>query len=391
MRPIYLDYNATTPVAPEVVDAMLPFLREHFGNPSSAHPYGAAAAEAVEDARRALADLLNASPEGLVFTGCGTESNNLAIEGLARASQGARTHLITSAVEHPAVTEVFGWLAGQGFRISTLPVDEHGRVRPEDLEREIGPETLLVSVMHANNEVGSIQPIAELGGIAHRHGALMHTDAAQSVGKIPVDVEALGVDLLTVAGHKLYAPKGVGALFVRQGLRLAPVLHGAGHERGLRPGTEAVAQIVALGAAARLAASGLAEEGERMRILRDRLEAGLRRELGGEAMRRNGHADERLPNTLSVSIRSLRADGLLARIADRVAASAGSACHAQDIRLSPVLRAMRVDPEWGMGTLRLSVGRYTTDDEVDEAVSVIATGIGELGIVPAAAGKALRA
>lgn len=378
MRAIYLDYNATTPIAPQVLEAMLPYLREHFGNPSSAHAYGAAARKGVEEARRALADLLNADPDALVFTGSGTESNNLAIEGVARGSRGGRTHLVTSSVEHPAVREVFSWLAGQGFRTSILPVDGHGRVRPEDLEREVGPETLLVSVMHANNEVGTLQPINELAEIAHRHGALMHTDAAQSVGKVPVDVQALGVDLLTVAGHKVYAPKGVGALFVRPGVALSPVLHGAGHERGVRPGTEAVAQIVALGAAARLASEGHAEEAVRQRTLRDRLEEGLRREVGEEAVRRNGHADQRLPNTLSVSFRGVRADALLARIADRVAASAGSACHARDIRLSPVLQAMGVDPEWGMGTIRLSMGRYTTADEVDDTVSIIATGIEEM-------------
>lgn len=372
MRPIYLDYNATTPVAPEAVEAMLPYLREHFGNPSSTHPYGDAAREAVAEARRSVGNLLNADPDTIVFTGSGTESNNLAMEGVARAGQGRRRHIVTSAVEHPAVTEVAHWLAGQGFRVTTLPVDEYGRVRAEDLDREMGPETLLVSVMHANNEVGTIQPIAELAEIAHRHGALMHTDAAQSVGKIPVDVEALGVDLLTVAGHKLYAPKGVGALFVRPGVRLDPVLHGAGHEGGLRPGTEAVAQLAGLGEAARLAARGMAAETGHLRSLRDRLEAGLRRELGEKAVRRNGHPEERLPNTLSVSFRGVRADALLASVADTVAASAGSACHAQDVRLSPVLSAMGVDPEWGMGTLRLSVGRYTTGEEVDEAVRVLA-------------------
>ena len=371
MRPIYLDYNATTPVAPEVVAAMLPYLKEHFGNPSSTHAFGSTARRAVDEARAALADLLNADAGAIVFTSGGTESNNLAIQGVVRAHETARRHLITSAVEHPAVLEVFRWLGAQGRRVSVLPVDESGRVRPEDLEREIGPETLLVSVMHANNEVGTIQPIAELAAIAHRHGALLHTDAAQSVGKIPVDVEALRVDLLTVAGHKFYAPKGVGALFVRPGVALAPLMLGASHERGLRPGTEALHQVVALGVAARIAGEGLLARGEHLRGLRDRLEAGLRRALGAEAIRRNGHPDERLPNTLSVSLLGVRADALLASIAGRVAASAGSACHADDVRLSPVLRAMGVDPEWGMGTVRLSVGRSTTEDEVDEAASVI--------------------
>jgi cysteine desulfurase len=371
MRPIYLDYNATTPVAPEVVEAMLPALREHFGNPSSAHAYGAAAAAVVEGGRRDVAALLGADPAGVLFTSCGTESNNLAIEGVARAGGARRRHIITSAVEHPAVAEVCRWLVGQGFRVSTLPVDEYGMVATADLEREIGSDTLLVSIMHANNEVGTIQPIAELAGIAHRHGALMHTDAAQSVGKVPVDVDALGVDLLSVAGHKVYAPKGVGALYVRPGVELAPVLHGAGHEGGRRPGTEAVAQIAGLAAAARLAKGTLASTTEHLRALRDRLEQRLLRELGEEVARRNGHPEHRLPNTASISFRGVAADALLASISDRVAASAGSACHSHDVRLSPVLRAMGIDPEWGMGTIRLSVGRYTTMEEVEEAAGVI--------------------
>ena len=378
MRPIYLDYNATTPVAPEVVEAMLPALREHFGNPSSAHAYGAAAAAIVEGARRDVAALLGAEPADILFTSGGTESNNLAIEGVARAGGARRRHIVTSAVEHPAVTEVCRWLAGQGFRVSTLRVDEYGMVSPADLEREIGPDTLLVSIMHANNEVGTIQPIAELAEIAHRHGALMHTDAAQSVGKVPVEVADLGVDLLSVAGHKVYAPKGVGALYVRPGVELAPVLHGAGHEGGHRPGTEAVAQVAGLAAAARLARSSLASTTEHLRSMRDRLEQRLLRELGEEVARRNGHPEHRLPNTASISFRDVAADALLASISDRVAASAGSACHAHDVRLSPVLLAMGIDPEWGMGTLRLSVGRYTTKEEVQEAAGVIAAAVRRL-------------
>jgi cysteine desulfurase len=378
MQPIYLDYNATTPVAPEVVDAMLPYLREHFGNASSAHAYGSAAHDALEGARRAIAGVIHAEPSGIIFTANGTESNNLAIEGVwraDRAKRGTRNHIIISAVEHPAVVEVAQWLEGQGARITILAVDSHGRVDPSDLEREIGGDTLLVSVMYANNEVGTVQPIVELSAIAHEHGALMHTDAAQAVGKIPVDVEALGVDLLSIVGHKMYAPKGVGALYVRSDVAIAPVIHGANHERGIRPGTEAVAQIVALGRAAELVGNGMAEEGSRLRRLRDRLETGLRRALGDEGMRRNGHPDARLPNTLSVSFRDVRGDGVLASIAADVAASAGSACHSQEVRLSPVLRAMGVAPEWGMGTLRLSLGRYTTADEIDRACCVISEAV----------------
>ena len=376
MRPIYLDYNATTPIAPEVVDAMLPYLRQHFGNPSSAHPYGAAARDAVERSRQGLAAALNAPAEGIVFTSSGTESNNLAIEGVVRASANGRRHVITSSVEHPGVLEVVRWLERQGgVRVSILPVDEQGHVRPDDLERGIGPDTLLVSVMHANNEVGTVQPISSLAAIAHRHGALMHTDAAQSVGKIPVDVAALGVDLLTVVGHKVYAPKGVGALYVRPGVRIAPVLHGPGHEMGRRPGTEAVAQIAALAEAVRIATHHLDTEAPRQRALRDRLALGLRSEVGGARVRSNGDSDAGLPNTLSFSFRGVHADRLLASIASDVAASAGSACHAHDVQLSPVLRAMGVAPEWAMGTLRLSLGRYTTPEDIEDAIRVIASGV----------------
>jgi cysteine desulfurase len=354
---------------------MLPYLREHFGNPSSAHSYGAAARDAVERSRQGIATALNASAEGILFTSGGTESNNLAIEGVVRASVDGRRHVITSSVEHPAVLEVVRWLEQQGVRVSILPVDEHGRVHLDDLERAIGPDTLLVSVMHANNEVGTLQPIAELAAIAHRYGALMHTDAAQSVGKIPVDVAALGVDLLTVVGHKVYAPKGVGALYVRPGVRIEPVLRGPGHERGLRPGTEAVAQIVALAEAVRIAAQHLDAEAPRLRALRDRLAAGLRSEIGHTNVRCNGHPDVRLPNTLSISFHGVQADRLLASIASGVAASAGSACHAHDVQISPVLRAMGIAPEWAMGTLRLSLGRYTTEGEIEEAIRLIASAV----------------
>lgn len=376
LAPIFLDYNSTTPVAPEVVDSMLPYLREHFGNPSSRHVYGVVAREAVDAAREAVGGLIGANGQDLLFTSGGTESNNLALAGVVRGGRNGRDHIVTSAVEHPAVREPLARLARDGIRVTTLPVDEQARVDPADLERVIGSDTLLVTVMHANNEVGTLQPISELAEIAHAHGALLHTDAAQSVGKVPVDVTELAADLLTIAGHKMYAPKGVGALYVRPGIPLQPILHGAGHERGLRPGTEAVAQIVALGAAARLAHSLLPEEGTRLQELRDRLEDRLHRELGADRIRTNGHPVHRLPNTLNVSIRGCRGDALLETVGDRVAASAGSACHAHEVRLSPVLEAMGTDPEWGMGTLRLSVGRYTTEHEVDQAADVVAKAVG---------------
>ncbi|MFW6201482.1 MAG: aminotransferase class V-fold PLP-dependent enzyme [Gemmatimonadota bacterium] len=377
MQPIYMDYNATTPLAPEVVDAMRPLLEEEFGNPSSAHPYGRVARDAVERARGQVASLLGARPHEIVLTSGGTESNNLGIRGAVRANRERGDHVITSAVEHPSVAEVVRALEADGVRVTVLPVDEHARVSPADLEAAIGPETVLVSVMHANNEVGTIQPVPELSEIARRHGALVHTDAAQSVGKVPVDVEALGVDLLTVAGHKLYAPKGIGALFVRRGVRLEPVLRGAGQERGLRPGTENTVHIVGLGAAAELAAGDLAVEATRLRQLRDRLQRYVIERVGENAVHVHGHPRERLPNTLSVGFRGRRADELVRRVGEDVAMSAGAACHADEVEISAVLEAAGVPREWAMGTVRLSVGRFTSEAEVELAARALAEAVVE--------------
>jgi len=386
--PIYLDFNATTPIAREVADAMVPYLYEHFGNPSSSHAYGQAARHAVETARAQVAALLGCRPGEVIFTSGGTESNNLAIKGAVLAGRERGDHVITTVVEHPAVVKVCDWLREEGFRISVLPVDGQGLVDPGDLERAISPGTLLVTVMHANNEVGTVQPIAALTEIAHRHGALMHTDAAQSVGKVAVRVDSLGVDLLSVAGHKLYAPKGIGALVVRDGVRLAPVLHGAGHEGGLRPGTENVLEIVGLGKACEIAGRDLAGNEELFRAMRDRLHAGLAAELGDEAVRLNGHPELRLPNTLSVSFRGVEANDLLSAIGGEVAASAGAACHAGEVDLSAVLRAMKVPVEWAMGTVRFSVGRGTTTGEIDRTVALVAQAVRQLrsqtGLAPAA-------
>jgi cysteine desulfurase len=381
MDPIYLDHNATTPIAPEVAEAMLPYLTEHFGNPSSGHLYGAVANQAVEAARVEVVKLLGCQRREVVFTSGGTESNNLAIKGVAWTHRQRGGQIITSAVEHPAVLEPCAWLEAEGVRVTVLPVDRYGWVDPADLERAIGPDTVLVTVMHANNEVGTIQPIAELAEIAHRHGVLMHTDAAQSVGKIPVDIGDLGVDLLSVAGHKVYAPKGVGALIVRGGIELTPWLHGAGQERGRRPGTENVLEIVGLGQACQIAGRDLAKNAAHFRAMRDRLYEGLRRELGEGSMRLNGHPDRCLPNTLSVSFRGVEANELLLEISDRVAASAGAACHADEIEVSAVLEAMGVPIEWAMGTVRLSVGRSTTAEEVDRAVDVVVDAVRELRAV----------
>ena len=375
MNPIYLDYNATTPIAREVADAMMPYLYEHFGNPSSSHPYGVATRQAVEAARAQVAALLNCQPTEVVFTSGGTESNNYAIKGVALAHRERGNHVITSAVEHPAVGKVCQWLETQGFRVTVLPVNEFGLVAPADLEQAITSDTLLVTVMHANNEVGTIQPITELAEIAHRHGTLLHTDAAQSVGKIPVDVNVLGVDLLSVAGHKLYAPKGIGALYVRSGVRLAKLLHGAGHEGGRRPGTENVLEIVGLGQACQAARRDLEKNAAHFRAMRDRLHQDLVRELGEGSVRLNGHPEKRLPNTLSLGFHSVAAHTLLAEIGEQVAASAGSACHADTVSISAVLKAMQVPVDWAMGTVRFSTGRATTAEEIDRVVGIVAEAV----------------
>jgi len=366
--PIYLDYNATTPVHPEVVEAMLPWLREHFGNPSSAHVYGHRARDAVERARTQVAALIGCESEEVVFTSGGTEANNLAIAGVAAALGARRRHIVTSTVEHPAVARPCDRLARNGFEVTRLPVDPEGRVVVEDARPFLRGDTMLVTVMLANNEVGTRMPIRELASAAHERGALMHTDAAQAVGKVPVRVDDLGVDLLSIAGHKLYAPKGVGALYVRRGTPIEPLLLGAGRERGLRPGTENVPYIVGLGVACELARRDLEAEAARVRALRDLLFERLRAAI--PAIRRNGHPTERLPNTLNVSFPGVRGSAVL-HWAPEVAASTGSACHEGGETPSGVLLAMGLDPQDALGAVRLSLGRGTTEEEVEEAARVL--------------------
>jgi cysteine desulfurase len=378
MRPIYLDYNATTPIAPEVVGAMEPYLYEEFGNPSSGHSHGVAARRAVDAARAQVAELLGCRPAEVVFSSGGTESNNYAIKGAVYADPKRGNHVITTAIEHPAIIEVCNWLETQGFGITVLPVDVQGLVDPAALERAMTADTVLVTVMQANNEVGTIQPIAQLAEIAHRHGVLMHTDAAQSVGKIPVRVDKLGVDLLTIAGHKLYAPKGIGALYVRSDVQLVRLLHGAGQEGGRRPGTENVLGIVGLGQACQLAGRGLERNMAHFQAMRDRLHSGLLRELGDGMVRLNGHPENRLPNTVSLSFRGIDANRLLSEISQDVAASAAAACHADEVDISAVLREMGVPLDWAMGTVRFSVGRGTTCEEVDRAVEGVAEAVRQL-------------
>ncbi len=373
MKPIYLDYNATTPIDPAVAAAMRPYLGEHFGNPSSTHPYGRVTRKAVERARVQVAGLLGAETAEIVFTGGGSEAINQAIKGVVFATLSKTRlediHVITSAVEHPATLEPCAFLERLGCRVTVLPVDGHGVVDLAALGRALEAPTLLVSVMHANNEVGTLQPIRDIAALAHARGALVHTDAAQSAGKIAVDVGELGVDLLSLAGHKLYAPKGVGVLYVRRGVALEPLIHGAGHESGRRAGTENVPYMVGLGAAAELARQSLPEATERMRALRDRLWHGLRDALA-ERVTLNGHPEQRLPNTLNVNFAGWAGAELLEAVPE-VAASTGSACHEGLVRLSPVLAAMGVPPELGRGAVRLSVGRFTTEAEIDRAIELL--------------------
>jgi cysteine desulfurase len=370
---IYLDYNATTPIAPEVVQAMLPYLNEEFGNPSNNYPHGWRALEATVQARRQVAELLGCAPGEVVFTSGATEANNTVIKGVSwhfRAGQ-----IITTAIEHPAVSLPCQWLASQGFEITVLPVDRQGLVDPGEVRRALTPRTILVSVMHANNETGAILPVAEIGAITQEAGVLLHTDAAQSVGKIPVNVEELKVDFLTVAGHKVYAPKGVGALYVRPGAALTPLLHGGGQEGGRRSGTENVPYMVALGEACRLAKTRLAQDQTHYQALRDRLHALLQEGHPGLAL--NGPEKDRLPNTLNVSFPGVSGGELMAGLPE-LAASLGSACHAGQEAISPVLAAMGVPVDRARGAVRFSVGAPTTRDEVDQAAARLLERLGTL-------------
>ena len=369
MKTIYLDYNATTPIDPRVAEAMLPFIHQHFGNPSSSHIFGVTAKKAVEKARKQVAETLHCQVDELIFTSGGSESINYAIKGVASAYRHKGNHIISSSVEHPAVVEVCHYLEEQGYKVTYLPVDEYGLVDPEQLEEMITPQTILITIMHANNEVGTIEPIKEISEIAHRHGRLVHTDCAQSIGKIPVHVDELNVDLLSVAGHKLYAPKGIGALYIRPGVKLEKLIHGADHEMNWRAGTENVIEIVGLGEACALIDQNLTQYSEHMKKMRDRLEDGLKKRFPD--IRINGHPEKRLPNTLSVSFQGLEANTILSEL-EKVAASAGAACHSDHVDISIVLEAMRVPLEYAMGTIRLSAGRFTTAEEIDQAIDEIA-------------------
>lgn len=370
--PVYLDYNATTPVDPRVAAAMQPYLVEHFGNPSSAHYYGEQPGRALLAARRQVADLIGAPGGQIVFTASGSEADLLALRGVLVGSGLPHPHVITQATEHPAVLETCRAMERlHGARLTVLPVDPSGRLEPSRLEAALAKDTLLVSVMAANNETGTLQPVPDLAAIAHRRGALFHCDAAQAVGKVPVDVAGWGVDLLTVVGHKMYAPKGIGALYVGPGVRLEPAVYGGGQEHGLRAGTENTALAVGLGSAAELAAAELAAgQPARLAGLRDSLHQRLGHTLPGR-VHLNGHPTARLPNTLNVSIDGIIGNQLLDTV-PQVAASTGSACHAGDHTPSPVLTAMGVPAARALGALRLSLGRWSTSADIATAAEVIA-------------------
>ena len=367
-RRIYLDFNASTPIASEAIEAMRPFLTAHYGNPSSMHWAGAPAKDAVEKARGQVAGILGCDPAQVVFTSGGSEANNHAIKGVFLANRGRGDHIVTTAVEHPATIEPCRFLERLlGARVTVLPVDRFGMIDPDDVRKAITNRTVLITVMHANNEVGTVEPIAEIAKIAREAEIPFHTDAAQTVGKIATDVDDLGVDLLSVAGHKVYAPKGTGALYIREGTRIEPFVHGAGHEGGRRAGTENVLLAVALGAACAVAREWVGMPW--VKVLRDRFWEGLK-ELFGERVTLNGHLSERLPNTLNVNFIGRVGAEVLASLPG-VAASTGSACHAGSVTLSPVLAAMGVPPGEGMGAVRFSLGRATTREELEEVLRLL--------------------
>lgn len=366
-NPVYLDHNATTPVLPEVVDAMLPWLREHFGNPSSNHVYGQVTREAVAHARQQVADLIGCLPAEIYFTSGGTESNNLAIRGIVAATP-ERSHIVTSVIEHPATEMPCKFLQEHGYRINRAGVDETGMIKLEDIESSLGEDTALVTIMHANSETGSLQPIRKIAAMAHAHGAVMHTDAAQTTGKINYSVDELGVDLVSIVGHKMYAPKGIGALYVRSGIDIEPQSLGGGHEQGLRSGTENVPYIVALGRACEIAGKDGEKTNRDIARLRDELWNGLSENIPG--LKLNGHPDLRLPNTLNVRFPGISGNALLTNTPE-IAASTGSACHAEDESASAVIRAMGLAETEALESVRLTLGRGTTAADIAIAVKAL--------------------
>jgi cysteine desulfurase NifS len=376
---IYLDYNATTPIDKEVAQAMLPYLTDYFGNPSSSHSFGTETKKAIENARKQVAALLNCKPNEIIFTSGGTESNNYAIKGYAFANEHRGNHIITTTIEHPAVTEVCKYLTKKGFEISYIPVNEFGVVDIKKLEAAITPKTILITVMHANNEIGTIQPISEIARIANNSNITFHTDAAQSVGKYSTDVLQLGVDMLSIAGHKLYAPKGIGALYIRDGIVLEKLIHGADHEQNKRAGTENVLEIVGLGKACEIAQRDMEKNLKHLKKMRDLLHTNLLNKT--PEIKLNGHPELRLPNTLNISFPGIEANTLLNQIELKgIAASAGAACHTGSVKASQVLQAIKLNTKFAMGTIRFSVGKYTTEEEINKASKIIIEAVNKLKI-----------
>jgi len=370
---VYLDYNATTPIDLEVIDVMTPFLKEHFGNPSSSHYFGQKAKEAVEKARSQVASFLNCNSSEIIFTSGGTESNNYAIKGIAYTLRNKGNHIITSKIEHPSVLESCKFLESAGFKVTYLPVNEFGLINLSDVQKAIKPNTILITIMHANNEIGTIQPIDQISKLAKKHNIIFHTDAVQSAGKIPTKVPNLGVNMLSIAGHKIYAPKGVGALYVKQGIKLTKLIHGAGQENNARAGTENVLEIVGLGEACEIAGRDLDKNAANMKVMRDRLYNGLKKKISDFKL--NSRFENCLPNTLNLSFKNIDGNLLLGKINNRLAVSSGAACHSGMTEISNVLKALNVPYEWAKGTIRFSTGKMTTVDEIDGAVDIIINNI----------------
>jgi cysteine desulfurase len=370
MKRIYLDYAATTPTHPEVLKAMLPYFTEVFGNPSSIYSYGQEAKGAIGEAMVQVAELIGARDEEIIFTSGGTEADNFAIKGMAFANKNKRDHVITSSIEHHAVIETCKFLERKGFRVTYLPVDEYGLVDPGDVKKAITNKTILISVMHANNEVGTIEPIAEIGKIAKEAGICLHTDAVQTVGHIPVDVNELGVDLLSISAHKLYGPKGIGALYIRKGTKLVPFMHGGEQERRRRAGTENVPGIVGFGRAAELARQEMSEEAERLAYLRDKLIKGILERIDHTHL--SGHPSRRLPNNVNVSVDFVEGESMLLNLdLEGICASTGSACSSSSLEPSYVLLAMGLSHEQAHGSLRLTLGKWTTDEMIEQVLDVL--------------------
>jgi len=374
---IYLDHAATTPIHPDVLETMLPFFGFHYGNASSFYSFGRKSKQAIEEARGKVAALIGVEPSEIIFTSGGTEANNLAIQGTIFANVHRGRHIITSAIEHPAVLSVCSYLEQRGFRVSYLPVDSYGIVKVADVKAAISNDTIFITIMHANNEIGNLQPIAEIGAIAKEHGIIFHTDAVQSVGKIPVNVSKLKVDLMSISAHKIYGPKGMGALWVKSGTRIAPLLYGGRQEMKIRPGTENVSAIVGFGKASEIAAATLKENLPHLRYLRDRLEQSISKRIS--TARVNGHPQKRLPHILSVSFESLESLSIIANLdVHGVYASGGAACTTGMIEPSHVLMAMKIPPEMALGTVRFSFGWENTGRDVDYTVDILEKSVGRL-------------